>query len=172
MALQSLFSTSPSVPLVNTYDPAKPNAPYAYALSRTYGGTTSVEYPSRFGDQIGNDEIILGYDAVPLADQDLGLAGGYQHQRCTIITSFVGANVTVENQYLLVFGLRAIHWEPSVQFFIGNELVDTNLVTGDEQHALLLDCPGPGIWVEVIARLASPNWWAAMGFRGVDCHLL
>lgn len=35
-----------------------------------------------------------------------------------------------------------------------------------------LDCPGPGSHVNVYVRVASPIYWAAMGFKGVDCYLL
>ena len=170
MTLPTFFSVTPVAPFINTYDPDNSSAPYAYARIYTYGGFTRDHNPYRIGDQYNNNEIIVGYDAVPLADQDLYLKG--HPFRCCIMRLCFGAyNVSTENQFLLLFELRGIWGAPSALFFVGLDLVDTTELSGVEKHAILLDCPGPSS-IEMWVRLASNDWSAAMAFRGVDCYLL
>lgn len=172
MPIQSLVSIDPLTPYANTYDAANPDAPYAYGYMYTFGGMTLNGGYWRFGDQHNNNEIILGYDAVPLADQELWAAGDHAYRHCTIVVGFAAYNVSDQNQFLLLFGLRGIQGEPTAQFFVGADLVDSELLTGDEQHAILIDSPGTSAFINVYIRLASPYWTAAMGFRGMDCFLL
>ena len=121
-------------------------------------------------DQYNNDEIILGYDAVPLTEP-LYSSGSNPYQHCMIYLYFSASNVSTENQFLLVFGLRGL-WGPAhAQFFVGGQEVGSEELDGDEQHAILLDCPDYG-YVSVLVRLASSSHWAAMAFKGVDCYLL
>ena len=89
-----------------------------------------------------------------------------------IRVKFYGYNVSTENQYLLLYSLRRVTQAITAQFFVGNNLVDTREIVGDEQVAILLDCPGEGSQADLIVRLASDTTWAAMGFKGVDCFLL
>lgn len=173
--LQTFFSLTPLSPWVYTYDAANPDAPYSTAYLYTGGGVT---YPQgygldlRFVDQYNNDEIIVGWDAVPLDNQELYAGGDSPYHHSMIRLTFTGRNVSTQNQYLLIFGFRGIANNPSAQFFIGADLVDTVELTGNEQHAILLDCLGNGSTVDIYVRLASPSIWALMGFKGVDCYLL
>ena len=172
MTIQPLISVAPQKPSDNSYDPANPSAPYGVGYLYSWGGHSSYADPWRIGDQFNNNEIIVGEDAVPLDNQDLYAGGDHPWRRCTIRFVFSGFNVTTENQYLLLFDMRGIWGDPTAQFFVGTDLVSKELLTGNEQHAILLDCPGAATYVYVHVRLASPNSWAAMGFKGVDCHLL
>ena len=170
MSLPTFFSISPLNPYYQGYDAANPSAPYANAYSYICG-TIVWYYSSRsLAYQHANDMVIMGYDAVPLTNQDLWTPHPYQ--ACMSRIYFYGVNVNTENQYLLIFELKQIAGTPHAQFFVNNDLVDTVQVTGIEQHAILLDCPGDGSGVSVWVRLASPSWTAAMAFRGVDCYLL
>ena len=170
MTLPTFFSVTPSAPSINTYDPANPSAPYAGAWFYTFGGFARYYNPYRIGDQYNNNEIIVGYDAVPLADQDI-YSKGHPYRCCVMKLYFSAYNVSTENQFLLLFELRGLWGPASAQFFVGTDLVDTTELTGVETHAILMDCPGPG-GISMYVRLASNNWSAAMAFRGVDCYLL
>ena len=172
MSLPTFFSLSPLNPYLYSYDPDNPNAPYAYALCQNFGATVLQSGIWTLASQHLNDRVIMGYDAQPLTNQDLWTP--HPHKTCTSRIYFYGYNVSTENQYLLIFELEQIrlHLDTHAQFFVNSDLVDTVQVTGIEKHAILLDCPGHGILVQVWVRLASPNWQAAMGFKGVDCHLL
>lgn len=172
MAIQSFVSVDPQNPWANTYDAANPNAPYAYGYMYSFGGVSLFYNPWRVGDQYNNNEIIVGYDAVPLADQDLYASGDHPFKNCTIYAGFNAYNVTDQNQFLLLFDLRGIQGDPTAQFFVGADLVDSEPLAGNEQHAILIDSPGTTAYITVIIRLASPNWNAAMGFKGMDCCLL
>ncbi len=172
MALQPFFSLTPSRPQAFTYDSANPSAPYASGYLASFGGFTSFASPYRLGDQNTNDEIIVGYDPVDLADQTIGSLINDLRRRCTIQVYFVGYNVTTANQYLLLFALRRVWGSVSAQFFVGADLVRTEQLSGDEQVAILMDTPGSGVTVHVYVRLASPDFFAIMGFQGMDCYLL
>lgn len=172
MALQPFFSLSASNPSMNTYDPANPDAPHCWAGLQQFGGVALQYAYWRLADQLSNDELIMGYNAVPLDDTDLS-SGGHPFKSCNTRIYISAHNVSTENQFLLVSQLRAIQGNPTAQFFIGASLVDTAELAGIEQHALLLDCPsGPYAGIDVYIRLASPIWTAAMGFQGIDCYLL
>ncbi len=170
MSLPTFFTLSPLNPYVNNYDSGNPNAPYAYALCQNFGATVLQSGHWTLANQHLNDRVLMGYNAVPLTNQDLWTPHPYQ--ACMSRVRFYGYNVSTENQYLLIFELQQIQGETHAQFFVNNDLVDTVQVTGIEKHAILLDCPGHGILTQVWVRLASPAWTSAMAFRGVDCHLL
>ena len=170
MSLPTFFSLSPLNPYVHSYDPANPNAPWAFAVCQNFGAVVLQRGHWTLANQHLNDRVIMGYNAVPLENQNLWTPHPYQV--CTSMVYFRGYNVSTENQYLLIFELLQIQSETHAQFFVNNDLVDTVQVTGIETHAILLDCPGHGINVQVWVRLASPVWTAAMAFRGVDCYLL
>ncbi len=172
MALQPFFSLTPSNPYVNSYDAANPSAPYAYAGVTSFGGVTTVSSPYRLGDQNTNDEIILGYNPVDLSDQSIGSTIDDLYRRCTIYVYLTGTNVTTANQYLLLFALRRDAGSVSAQFFVGADLVRTEQLSGDEQVAILFDTPGSGIYTYIYVRLASPDYYARMGFQGMECYLL
>ena len=141
MPIESFFSLSPLNPYVNTYDAANPNAPHAVARLSAYGAIHFHYYPNRLENQYSNDEIIIGQNAVPISDTNLysSISPGKQ---CCIYIGFTGYKVTEENQYLLLFDLQERANAPVAQIFVNGELVDTEEVTGIEQHAILLDCPG------------------------------
>ena len=170
MSLPTFFSLSPLNPYVYSYDSSNPTAPYAYALCQNFGATILQTGHWTLANQHLNDRVLMGYNAVPLTNQDLWTPHPYQ--ACTSRVYFYGYNVSTENQYLLILELQQIQLETHAQIFVNSDLVDTVQVTGIEQHAILLDCPGHGTLVQVWVRLASPSWSAAMAFRGADCYLL
>jgi len=170
MSLPTFFSLSPLNTYLHSYDSANPNAPYVNALCQTFGAVVLQTGHWTLANQHLNDRVIMGYDAQPLANQDLWTPHPYR--TCTSKIYFYGYNVSTENQYLLIFELQRISGETHAQIFVNSDLVDTVQVTGIEKHAILLDCPGHGTTVQVWVRLASPSWTACMAFRGVDCYLL
>ncbi len=176
MALQPFFSITPSNPFVYTYDAANPRAPYALASLSSFGGVTSGGSPLRLGDQKTNDEIILGHDPMPPAYQTMGLLRSNIYGKCSIKISFYGIHVTTANQYLLLFALRSIRASVFAQFFVGTDFVRMDQLSGDEQVAILIDTLPPrrgrGVYTHIYVRLASLDYWAAMGFQGMECYLL
>ena len=170
MSLPTFFSVTPLNPRAYTYDPANSTAPYAHAHSCIYGATVLPWGNLTLAYQNANDMVIMGHDAVPLENQDLWTPHPYQ--TCVLNIFFWGTNVSIENQYLLIFELHQISATPHAQIFVNSDLVDTVQVTGIEKHAILLDCPGSNIPVCVWIRLASLQCYSMMAFRGVDCHLL
>jgi len=172
MPLTPFLSLNPLNPSVFTYNAANPNAPYAYGRVEIFGGFTSYFFPRRLSDQNANNEIIVGFNPAAPANQSIASIENDVCRRSTISILFAGYNVTTRNQYLLLFALRGALGSPSAQFFVGANLVRTEPLSGDEQVAILLDCPGPGSWVYVYVRRASPASYAAMGFKGMDCYLL
>ena len=176
MSPQALFSVDPLNPSANTYDPANPTAPWGWGNLYSWGGKT---YPSsiplgELAHQHGNNEIIIGNDAVPPSTPLYpGLDSPWRH--CAFYVSSGGKNVTTKNQYLYIFALRGDNGSPTAQFWVGNQEVDSELLTvgqNVEQHAILLDVPGDGHWVNIYIRLVSDKEWSAMGFRGMTCYLL
>jgi len=171
MILEPFFSVSPLRPFVNTYDPDHPNAPYAYASMGNFGGST---FHFNFETQCNNNEIIIGDDPVDPTDQTIGDITADIIRRCAFTFFLRGYNITRENQYLMLFSLRSYNYPAPViaQFFVGWELVSSEPVIGDDQVAILMDVPGDQIFVPVYVRLASTDWYASLGCRGMDCFLL
>ena len=170
MALQPFFSLTPLSSYAHTYDAANPAAPYTLAYLNSFGGATGPGWRD-LAYQYNNDEIIVGYDPVDLTDQTIGIVVNDVYRRCSILIRFVGNNVSTENQYLLLFALHGLE-ASAAQFFVGADWVRTEPLSRDEQVAILLDCPGSGVYTHVCVRLASAYHYAAMGFKGMDCYLL
>ena len=115
----------------------------------------------------------MAYNPVDPTDQTITNLVSDIYGRCCVNISIKGTNVSTENQYLLLFGLRGIFGEPTAQFFVGTDLVNTEVLSSrDEQVAILLDCPGSNVDVQVYVRLASAQWYGTIGIKGVDCFLL
>ncbi len=174
MALNPFFSLSAVNPSVYTYDPANPNDPYATAWLYSYGGHTSFYSPYKLQDQVNDDQIIVGNDAVNPADEnDITNYADELSKRCVISTFFYGTNVTPKQQYLLIFEFHKLYDNTAVQFFVGTDWVRTEpLNNTDDQVALLIDVPGNNVWVSLYARLAADSSYKSMGFRGVECFLI
>ncbi len=174
MALNPFFSLSAVNPFVYTYDPANPNDPYANAWLYSYGGHTRFDSPYKLQDQVNDDQIIVGYDAVDPADEnDITNYTDELYKRCVIYTYFRGINVTPAQQYLLIFEFHRLYYNTAVQFFVGTDWVRTEpLNNTDDQVALLIDVPGNNVYVNVYARLAADFYHKSMGFRGVGCYLI
>lgn len=172
MSLPTFFSLSTLEPYLNNYDAANPNAPYAHAWCQNFGVTLLQVYPWTLANQHGRDSVITRYNTVPLTNQDLWNPHPFSTGTTRIYLQ--GYNVSTENQYLLILELEQIttYYDTHALIFVNNDLVDKVQVSGIEQHAILLDCPGHGIYVQVWVRHASPNWNAGLAFRGVDCYLL
>ena len=135
-----------------------------------------MTYPGigNFAQQNANDEIFIGGPNVPTSDVTITTPADWR-SHSYIRVRFYGHNVSTENQYLLLYSLRRVvpGYPTTAQFFVGNNLVDTQEIVGDDQVAILLDCPGGGVFLpDIIVRLASDTTWATMGFKGVDCFLL
>lgn len=174
MALDTLFSLSALNPLVNGYDPANPNDPYANAYLFSYGGNTRHVSRYTLQNQANDDQIVIGVDPVSLGDEDdIASFDAQIYRRCAIQVVFYGYNVTSAQQYLLIFGLRTLDGGTSAQFFVGTDWVRTEpLSATDEQVALLIDVPGNDVAVHLFVRLAAASAYSAMGFRGMDCYLI
>ena len=171
-ALQPFFTLSPSSPQDNTYNAANATAPYGLGQLYCFGIYTGYTTPKRFSDQYAANEVILGYDPVALTDQAISDVPNDVYRRPSLRIDFRGYNVNTGNQYLLLLALRRVQGTPTAQIFVNTSLVDTEELSGDEQMAVLLDCPGDGIATTVYVRLASHYYWSQMAFKGVDCYLL
>lgn len=174
MAIEPFFSLTPLSPTAHTYDPAQPDAPYASAGMRTFGGHTRRYEPYRLADQASNDEIILGYNPVELDDQEIVSVDDDVFRRSAVYIWFHGYNVTADNQYLLVFGLRDHGYRPDVQFFVGLDFVRQDTVTSmNDQVAILIDAD-PNQFNNLFMRLAAPEeqHYERVGFLGLTCYLL
>ena len=171
MPITPFFSLSGLNPFDYQVNPGSPGGPYANAWLYTGGGTT---YPvvGNLTQQNIDDEIIIGGANVPTSDVTITTFTDWR-SHSYIRVYFDAHNVSTENQYLLLYSLRQVYqnYDTTAQFFVGNNLVDTREIVGDEQVAILVDCPGEG-YVDFIVRLASNNPWSEMGFKGVDCYLL
>ena len=174
MAVNPFFSLTPTNPYVLTYDGANPTNPYASATLYTYGGITLGNSPSfRLSTQAANDEIFLGFNPVnPTQDLTITDIVNDVYNRSCAQFYFTGVNVSTENQYLLLFSLRAVYGSPTAQFFVGTDLVSTEALNGEEQVAVLLDCPGNNVWMSVYVRVAGPTYYTSMAIKGMDCFLL
>ena len=174
MALEPFFSLTPLSPSTYTYDPAQPDAPHVYAAMRTFGGHTRQSPPYSLADQAANDEIILGYDAVELDDQEILSDDEHVFRRSAAYFWFHPYNVTADNQYLLVFGLRDHGHRPDVQFFIGLDFIRQDTVANwNEQIAILIDAV-PNQRVNLFMRVAAPEeqYYTRVGLLGFTCYLL
>jgi hypothetical protein len=150
-------AVTPLNPQIYTYDPAQPDAPYASAAMRTFGGHTRQNSPYRLADQAGTDEIILGYDPVELDDQQIVSVDDDVFRRSAAYIWFNSYNVTADNQYLLVFGLRDHGYRPDVQFFVGLDFVRQDTVASmNDQIAILIDAE-PNQFINLFMRLAAPE---------------
>lgn len=171
MALQPLFSLTPRSPRAYTYNPAAPDAPYGAGSLYSFGGFTDSGTRT-LSDQFNNDEILLGFDPVDPGDQTLASRVDDLFRHCGIYIAFWGANVSTDNQYLLLLAFRRAQGIPTAQFFVGSDMVRTEELSGDETVGILLDTPGSGIHTAIYVRLASPSYATVMGFKGMDCYLL
>lgn len=173
MALETFFSVTPKSPSIYTYNPSNPNAPHVSAYLYSWGGMTFHYGDHSLTGQYNNNEIIVGYDPVGLSEQTIANVVNDAYKRNVIRLVFNPRKVGSGNQLLLLFALRGIGGNPNAQFFLGTDLIRTQPLAGNEQVAILMDCP-PGDYpsVTVYVRLASDNYWAEMGFQGVDCYLL
>ena len=155
MTLNTLFSLSALNPVVYTYDAANPNDPFARAVLYSFGGTTRFYQPYRLQDQINDDQIIVGYSTVDLADEnDITNIYDELYNRSVIYTYFRGVNVTTAQQYLLIFEFHKLYSNTAAQFFVGTDWVRTEpLNNTNEQVAITIDVPGNGVAVYVYVYL-------------------
>lgn len=170
--MEELFTLTPLCPIVNTQHLKASGAPCVEAYMYTFGGVTSNRSPYRLDEQYGNDEIIIGSDAVPLSNEVLPWDC---QKNCGIQVLFKAFNVGKHNHYHLVFIFRGIVREPTAQIFVDQKLQGTVKLVGDkpEQHPIVISCEGKiGVLVDVWVRLASNDWAATMGFKGVDCFVV
>jgi hypothetical protein len=165
MALKPLFSVTPSVPRIVAYKPADPTVALVGAHLSTFGGWTEPNHP--FDVQSKNDEIIIGGNAAPLSN-----TGSFPERYGGVQLVIQGAEVSRQNQYLLLVSLRSVSRIPTVQLFANGKLVRTERLNGEEVMAILADCPGRNRFVYITVVLASSDRWSAMGFKGIDGYLL
>lgn len=169
MALEPFFSLTPINPRVYTYDASKPDDPHALAVMDCYGVMSLNHSPNRLTDHHSSDSLLLGWDPVDPAEQTFDPAF---YRRNVVRFFFWGANVSTENQYLLLFSLKGRPGTPIIQFFTGTTLVRSEELSGEEQVAILMDVPGDGVATYVYLRLACSNYYGAFEIRGMDCYLL
>lgn len=172
MALETFFSLTPKESMVYTYDASNPNVPYTSAYLYCWGGYTHPRGVNSFTSQYNNNEIVLGYDPVGLSEQTITNYQNDFYRRNTIRVFFQPKNVSLKNQFLLLFALSGITGNPNAQFFVGADHVRTELLAGDEHVAILMDYPSVNPSIVVYVRLASDIHNAQMGIKGVDCYLL
>jgi len=179
MAMDPFFSLTPQAPFVYSYDAAAPAAPYAMASLASYGGLSWSFDPYRLQDQVANDELIVGRDAVPLEHRTMASFTNDLYRRCGFSVGWYGYNIPPDGQFLVVVQLRGIR-DATAQFFVGTEFVRAEAIAGDAHVALLIDVPQPVettgslviTQVSMGIRLASSWPDARLGFRGVVCYLM
>ncbi|MCK5367231.1 MAG: hypothetical protein KAQ62_01730, partial [Cyclobacteriaceae bacterium] len=162
--LNPSFEISPLSPSSSGYDPATPNGPYAYAHLYTYGGITRNYGNWPLQSQYNNDEIIIGNNPVFLSDtNNITNVSDQIYRKCSIYLYTRLYNVPADSQLLIVFGFRKVMGNPQLQFFVGTDLVRTEIIDGTEQIAILLDHPGTtNPYIQIYARLASNNYYSAV----------
>jgi hypothetical protein len=171
MCLSPFFSVTPNAPYAYTYDANQPQAAYAYAALLTFGGFTVHGAPHGLSEQFANNAIAVGYDAVLPADVVMTKFDDIS-QRCGLWLNVIGYNVDATNQFLVVFRLKGLD-QASAQFFIGYDYLESHPLTITEgRHAILIDCPGDGIAINLFVRLESPEAWHHMEILGVECCLV
>ena len=123
MALTPAFAVSPAVPFDSGYDPASPDAPYAYGWLNSYGGLTYGNPPYRLPDQAANDELFLGLAAADPSDENNITNYVDQISRRNVVRLELGLeNLKGDEQILLVYGLRQ-YSNAVAQFFLGEEFI-------------------------------------------------
>jgi len=180
MALDTFFSLSALHPVVDTYNPGRPNDPMAQAMLYSYGGHTKYYNPYSLQSQTDNDLLIIGNNPVDPSDEnDLTNVVDQIYRRNVFIIVFRGVNIPNNRQYLLIFELSNmantnVFGLPNAQFFVGNKWVRTEvLLTQQERVAILFDAPtGKYVFNWVAVRLASSYSFSLLGLRCVDCHLI
>jgi len=180
MILEPFFSLNPLNSQIYTYDPANPEAPYAFAQLANYGVITTAQptpaAPFTLENQYNNNEIILGRNPVLPNEQTIIDYQADFHRRCTSSIYIVARNVSPDNQFLLLFSLHSYPLTPApqfAQFFVFTELVRIEEISGDEQIAILLDAGNSNVFYYIRVRLASTlPYRSNLAFRGMDCYLL
>jgi len=169
MSLDTFLTLTPLTPFATTYDPSHSGSPYGRGFLHFYGVYVGDRYNNDTLEwQYNSNEVLLAFDPVPLSNKVLGS----YYNRCTMELMVQSFNVSLENQYLMIFHLNAPFGEPTAQFFVGTKLVREEIIGGEEQVALLMDVPGNDIWVNVTVRLASIANLYKLGIKGVDIFLL
>jgi len=171
MSLDTFMTLTPLTPRINTYEASNSGSSYGSGFLYFYGVHVGCNYYfDSLEMQYNANEVILAYDPVLLSDKVF--YSYYKH--CTMKLVVTSSNVSVENQYLMIFHLNARYGEePTAQFFVGAELVREEKIIGEEQVALLMDVPGNDVDVYVYVRLAClGNIYYQLGIKGVDIFLL
>ena len=172
--LNPSFEISPLSPSYSGYDPATPNGPYAYSEFSTFGGLIMPYGNWPLQSQYNNDEIIIGYNPVSLSDtNNITNVIDQIYRKCSIALFTRLYNVPTDSQLLIVFGFKRYGGNPQLQFFVGTDLVRTEIIDGTEQIAILLDHPGTtNPYIQIYARLASNNYYSAVAFSGASGYII
>ena len=134
---------------------------------KTYGGITGPQYSIMFATQYEADEIILGGDPVGLDKKTIG----YGLKKCVIRVHFNCSGIPNNKKFLVAFKLRAVEGECHAQLFLYHDWHTTAKLTSDDAAGFQFSLEDNNVPIDVYARLASPDWNAKMGFKGVDCLL-
>jgi hypothetical protein len=153
MCNNTIVSLSPLNPFSFTFDPSNPEAPYGEGNLTSYGGYTDQVW--QLNEQALADEIILGGDPVDLNNQSISNLETDIFQRCAIMCRFRAFNINEDNQYLVIFSLDYKEAGPTAQFFVGDEYVRSEVISGPEQIAFLIDVPPDDTPITVYVRYAS-----------------
>ncbi len=176
MALTPAFVVSAASPTASGYDPASPDAPYAYGNLSSYGGLTYGSPPYRLPDQAANDELFLGFSAADPSDENNITNYVDQIFGRNVVALHLGfLNMKGDEQILLVYGLRRYN-NAVAQFFVGTEFVQAQPIDDPtETIALLVDVPGAAFFLSVYLRIAGQSdgqWFARALFTGVEGFII
>ena len=172
MAIQPpIFSLTPMVP---DFDGNGPAGEYFEATMRTFGGLSRSGGPgSSFSSQCNANEVVLGYDAVGLADETIMSIANDIHGRCAIEVYIYGESLDTNKQLILTFHLNNYTGPanaPTAQLFVGANLHHSKeIIPGGETESVLIAIPAEDVDLYFYVRLAGPTQYAQMGFGRVDC---
>ena len=169
MAVQPLISLSSLNP---DFDGVGPGNTYFEASLQIFGGLSGAISP--LSAQFNANEVVLGHDAVGLADETLTSIANDIHGRCAIQMNLYGEGLDTSKHLMLIFQLKSITGPPNAataQFFVGANLDHSKEIdVYGEPEPVLLEVPDMEVDLYFYARLAGPTQYARMGFAGVDCY--
>jgi hypothetical protein len=164
MPLTPKFTLTPLNPYSNSYDNV--NEEYThYAYLKCFGAYVHFTLTKNLPAQYNENKIVLG--CIPIdtpASTDFPYP--YYKHSCAYIS--FKTNATTEDQYLLVYTLKG-SGNARAAFFINGNLVRSEQIDGEENIAILVDCP------------ESQTWWYSyiflegggiLEFKTLECYVL
>ena len=159
MSLNAKFSLTPLEPRKYVYDYA--NSRYEYhAYIIHYGGYLGLGGLSLEGSYNAN-EVYLDCNNVSYPFPDPFPPAFYNYALARI---YFTTDAPSDKQYLLLFHVRCDH---KIGIYLNGNLVREEDCDGDETIAVLVDCPGLGIYDTIYI---VPQYYAYI--KGVDCYVI